>query len=104
MWQDLDGRRRGPQRCAARCSPADSRTVAAYLSALERLFIVENLTPWPVDLRSRAHLASTPIRLRDKVDFDKTGEPARLLVITAGGYAYERPDGVTVAPITTLGP
>lgn len=181
----------------AQVRPADSRTVAAYLSALERLFIVENLTPWPVDLRSRAHLVSTPkrylvdpslavaalrssrprlladprgfgnlfealvmrdlrvyadasdarlfyyrdntgleadaiiersdgrwiaaeiklgggdgpdkaaaalLRLRDKVDLDKTGDPARLLVITAGGYAYERPDGVTVAPITTLGP
>lgn len=181
----------------AQVRPADSRTVAAYLSALERLFIVENLTPWPVDLRSRAHLVSTPkrylvdpslavaalrssrprlladprgfgnlfealvmrdlrvyadasdarlfyyrdntglevdaiiersdgrwiaaeiklgggdgpdkaaaalLRLQGKVDLDKTGEPARLLVITAGGYAYERSDGVTVAPITTLGP
>ena len=177
--------------------PADSRTVAAYLTALERLFVVENLTSWPVDLRSRAHLVSAPkrylvdpslavaalrssrprlladprgfgnlfealvmrdlrvyadasdarlfyyrdntglevdaiiersdgrwiaaeiklgggtgpdkaaaalLRLRDKVNLDKTGEPAKLLVITAGGYAYERPDGVAVTPITALGP
>ena len=32
------------------------------------------------------------------------GDPAKLMVITAGGYAYERPDGVCVVPITALGP
>ena len=42
--------------------PADSRTVAAYLSALERLFVLEHLTPWPADLRSRAHITATPKR------------------------------------------
>ena len=42
--------------------PADSRTAAAYLSALERLFVLEHLTPWPADLRSRAHIAATPKR------------------------------------------
>ena len=177
--------------------PADPRTVAAYLSALERLFIVENLTTWPVDIRSRAHLVNAPkrylvdpslavaalrssrprlladprgfgalfealvmrdlrvyadandarlfyyrdntglevdviiersdgkwiaaeiklgggdspnqaaqalLRLRNKVNIDKTGEPAKLLVVTASGYAHERADGVTVVPITTLGP
>lgn len=181
----------------AQVRPSDPRTVAAYLSALERLFIVENLTPWPADLRARAHLVSTPkrylvdpslavaalrssrprlladprgfgalfealvmrdlrvyaeandarlfyyrdntglevdaiiersdgrwiaveiklgggagpdraaaalLRLRNKVDLDKAGDPARLLVVTADGYGYERTDGVTVVPITTLGP
>ncbi len=48
--------------------------------------------------------AEALLRLRAKLDPDKTGEPARLLVVTAGGYAYERPDGVCVAPITSLGP
>lgn len=43
-------------------------------------------------------------RLCDKLDQDRTGNPAKLMVITAGGYAYERPDGVCVAPITSLGP
>ena len=42
--------------------------------------------------------------LRDKLDRAQTGDPAKLIVITAGGYAYERPDGVSVAPITALGP
>ena len=27
-----------------------------------------------------------------------------LVVVTAFGYAYDRPDGVAVVPITTLGP
>ena len=43
-------------------------------------------------------------RLCDKLDHSKTGNPARLVVITAGGYGYERPDGVCVVPITSLGP
>ena len=43
-------------------------------------------------------------RLRDKVDTDRIGVPAKLAVITATGYAYDRPDGVTVLPITALGP
>ncbi len=48
--------------------------------------------------------AEALLRLRAKLDRDKTGEPARLLIVTAGGYAYERPDGVCVASITSLGP
>ena len=43
-------------------------------------------------------------RLRKRVDANRTGEPARLVVITAGGYGYEHPQGVTVVPITALGP
>ena len=43
-------------------------------------------------------------RLRDKVDTDRIGTPAKLAVITATGYAYDRPDGITVLPITSLGP
>lgn len=43
-------------------------------------------------------------RLRDKLDLAKTGNPAKLMVITATGYSYEHPDGVSVVPITSLGP
>ena len=48
--------------------------------------------------------ARTLLRLHDKLDRARTGDPAKLMVITAGGYAYERPDGVCVVPITALGP
>ena len=48
--------------------------------------------------------ARTLRRLRGKLDRAKTGDPAKLIVITAGGYAYERPDGVAVVPITSVGP
>lgn len=41
-------------------------------------------------------------RLRDKVDTDRIGPPAKLAIITATGYAYDRPDGITVLPITSL--
>ena len=43
-------------------------------------------------------------RLQSKVDADRTGTPSRLVVVTAGGYGYEHPDGVTIAPVTALGP
>ena len=48
--------------------------------------------------------AAALLRLRNKVNLDKAGEPAKLLAVTAGGYAYERPDGVAVAPLTSLAP
>ncbi len=38
------------------------------------------------------------------VDAGERGAPAAKLVITATGYSYRRPDGVSVAPITALGP
>ncbi len=48
--------------------------------------------------------ARSLLRLRDKVDTARIGEPSKLLIITATGYGYDRPDGTTVAPITALGP
>ncbi len=44
------------------------------------------------------------LKLRDRVDTRRMGPPSKLLVVTATGYAYERPDGVTVAPVGALGP
>lgn len=40
----------------------------------------------------------------DHVDTERMGPPAKLLIITATGYAYERSDGVAVTPLTLLGP
>ena len=48
--------------------------------------------------------ARSLLRLRDKVDTSRTFEPSKLLIITATGYGYERPDGTTVVPLTALGP
>lgn len=178
--------------------PIDPRTTAAYLSALERLFVVEDVPAWGPQLRSRSRLRSAPkrqlvdpslaatalsadggrllgdletlgflfeslcvrdlrvycqtlraelshyrdntglevdtiirrrngewiaveiklggraavetaaaslIKLRDdRIDPTKVGEPCRLVVITATGFAYERTDDVAVVPITALGP
>lgn len=39
-----------------------------------------------------------------KIDAGDRGEPVKKLVITGTGYAYERPDGVSVVPIAALGP
>ncbi|MDE0269177.1 MAG: DUF4143 domain-containing protein [Acidimicrobiaceae bacterium] len=174
------------------------QTVKSYLSALSRLFVVEDLPAWRPHLRSRAELRRTPKRyfvdpslavaalrsnrnrlmnelsyfgllfeslvlrdlsiyarandwelshyrdnsglevdiiltsldhnkwaaaevklggthlieqgveslrhLRDRVDTKRMGEPSKLMVITAGGYSFEHPDGVAVVPITVLGP
>jgi hypothetical protein len=40
----------------------------------------------------------------EQVDTSDRGEPANKLVITSTGFAYRRPDGVSVVPITALGP
>jgi predicted AAA+ superfamily ATPase len=48
--------------------------------------------------------AKNLLRFRDRVDTSRVGEPSKLGVITATGYAIERPDGVAVIPIGTLGP
>ena len=38
------------------------------------------------------------------LDVRRTGRPTSLNVITAGGFADTRQDGVNVIPITSLGP
>ena len=43
-------------------------------------------------------------RLRDRVDSAQMGEPRKLMVITAGGRGFEYPEGISVVPITALGP
>ena len=48
--------------------------------------------------------AESLLKLRDRVNTRRMGEPAKLLVVTATGYAHERSDGVAVAPLTLLGP
>lgn len=48
--------------------------------------------------------ANSLLRFRDIVDSRRMGEAPNLLVVTGMGYAYRRPDGVTVAPIGALGP
>lgn len=48
--------------------------------------------------------AANLLRFADRVDDRRTGQRARLVVITGTGYAYDRPDGVAVVPIGALGP
>ena len=48
--------------------------------------------------------ADSLLKLRDRVDTRRMGEPAKLLIVTATGYAHERSDGVAVSPLTLLGP
>lgn len=47
--------------------------------------------------------ARSLLRLRAKVDESRMPAPSKLLIITAAGYGYDRPDGTTVLPITALG-
>ena len=42
-------------------------------------------------------------KLRERIGPAEVGKPERLVVLNNTGYAYERTDGVTVAPITSLG-
>lgn len=43
-------------------------------------------------------------KFAERVDTSKCGAPTCLAVIVATGYGYQRPDGVAVIPIGTLGP
>ena len=43
-------------------------------------------------------------KLRERIGLAEVGKPERLVVLTATGDAYERTYGVTVVPITSLGP
>ena len=177
-------------------TPLNEHTVGSYLSALERLFVIEDQMPWEPHLRSRSILRKSPKRhfvdpslavaalgadpaalLRDlnllgflfesmvvrdlriysqpnrgdvrqfrdnkgleidaivesggrwaafevklgapeaiedaasnllkfarEVDTRRSGEPAALGIIVAGGYGYTREDGIQVIPITAFGP
>ncbi|MDR3292480.1 MAG: DUF4143 domain-containing protein [Clostridiales bacterium] len=42
------------------------------------------------------------LALKRKVDTEKMREPSFLMILTAGQYAYRRPDGVSVVPIACL--
>ena len=61
-----------------------------------------------VKLGGYAHIekaARSLLAVRRKIDESKMGNATKLVVITAAdGYAYERPDGVSVVPLFTLGP
>lgn len=48
--------------------------------------------------------AANVLKFVDQVDRSKSGDPACLGVIVAGGYGYRREDGVQVIPIRALGP
>ena len=80
-------------------------------TGLEIDAVVETLAgPWlPVEVKLGGEdliddAAANLLKLKARVDTDRMGEPPNLLVVTATGYAYRRPDGVTVAPIGALGP
>jgi predicted AAA+ superfamily ATPase len=42
------------------------------------------------------------LKFAAKIDTEKTRAPAALTVITGNGFAHRRPDGVNVAPFSTL--
>lgn len=48
--------------------------------------------------------ASSLLKFAQKVDLERHGEPLALAVITGGRFAYQRSDGVSVIPISLLGP
>ena len=46
--------------------------------------------------------ADNLLKIAAKINTDKTKAPAVLTVITGNGFAYRRPDGVNVVPVSTL--
>ena len=50
------------------------------------------------------HAAKSLLKLADTVNVSRAHGPSKLVILTATGYGYDRPDGTTVIPITALGP
>jgi predicted AAA+ superfamily ATPase len=48
--------------------------------------------------------ANSLLRFSEKIDTLRHGDPLALIVVTGGRFAYRRPDGVCVVPVTALGP
>jgi hypothetical protein len=46
--------------------------------------------------------AANLIKLQNKIDTDKAGQPSFKMVLTGGQFAYKRQDGVIVVPIACL--
>ena len=46
--------------------------------------------------------AKNLLKFKERVDIEKCGEPAFLMVLTGANYSYKRPDGVYVVSIGTL--
>lgn len=44
------------------------------------------------------------LRMASKIDHERHGEAAALIVVTGGHFSYRHPDGVCVVPTTALGP
>jgi len=76
-------------------------TAAAYLDALERLMITEEQPAWSTALRDAARLRRAAKRHLVCPSLAAAAMGA-MLVITGGGPAYRRADGITVVPITML--
>ena len=60
----------------------------------------------PVEVKLGEHrideAAESLLKLRNKVDTSRIGEPSFMMVLTGGRYAYKRPDGVVVVPLGCL--
>jgi predicted AAA+ superfamily ATPase len=46
--------------------------------------------------------ANSLLKFAAKIDNEKTKAPIALTVITGNGFAFRRPDGVNVVPLSTL--
>ncbi len=60
----------------------------------------------PVEVKLGEHqieeAAANLIKLKNKVDTSRIGEPSFMMVLTGGQYAYRRPDGICVVPLGCL--
>ncbi|MEN6588929.1 MAG: DUF4143 domain-containing protein [Proteiniphilum sp.] len=60
----------------------------------------------PVEVKLGEHrideASESLMKLRNKVDTSRIGEPSFMMVLTGGRYAYKRPDGVLVVPLGCL--
>ena len=78
-------------------SSLNDDTVASYVKALKKIFVVEDREGLIEE--GAANLKS----LAEKIDTTKMKAPSFMMVLTGtGAYAYRRKDGVYVVPIGCL--
>ena len=92
-------------------------TFDKYVAALEKLYVIQDISAWNPSIRSKTAIRSGEIEegathlkeivrlIREHNEKEKQvplREPDLLMVITGGEYAYTRPDGVKIIPLGCL--
>ena len=72
-------------------------TVASYIAALKKIFVIEDMPAWNPNLRSK-----TSIRSSDTRYYMMPAPSFMMIVVGVGDFAYRREDGIFIVPVGCL--